>query len=284
MKMSFSNFADSICKIRNIERGKNMLENQDIEFKAIWKDEYLKWICGMANANGGIIYIGKDDKGKVIGISNAIKLVKEIPNKIKDTMGIIPEVKIEEENDLLYLVIKIDSYPMPISYQGKFYLRNGSNNHEVTGSELDKFMLDRVGKRWEDLPVKNATFDDLSEDALKIFREKAVKSGRLKAEEVEIDNETLLKNLGLYDGNYLNKAAILLFGKDPNKWIVGSYIKIGFFEDNDADLRYQDEIQGPLILQVDKTIDLIYLKYLKALIHYEGVQRIEEYMFPRERI
>ncbi len=194
-----------------------MLENQDIEFKAIWKDEFLKWICGMANANGGIIYIGKDDRGKVIGISNAIKLVKEIPNKIKDTMGIIPEVKIEEENNLLYLVIKIDSYSMQISYQGKFYLRSGSNNHEVTGSELDKFMLDRVGKRWEDLPVKNATFDDLSEDAFRIFREKAVKSGRLKAEEVEIDNETLLKNLGLYDGSYLNKVAVLLFGKDPNK-------------------------------------------------------------------
>lgn len=58
-----------------------MLENQDIEFKSVWKDEYLKWICGMANANGGIIYIGKDDKGKVIGVNNAVKLVKEVPNK-----------------------------------------------------------------------------------------------------------------------------------------------------------------------------------------------------------
>ena len=261
-----------------------MLENQDIEFKSVWKDEYLKWICGMANANGGIIYIGKDDKGKVIGVNNAVKLVKEVPNKIKDTMGIIPEVKIKEENDLLYLVIKIEQYPMPISYQGKFYLRSGSNNHEVTGSELDRFMLDRVGKRWEDLPVKNATFDDLSEEAFKVFREKSVKSGRLKLEDVQIDDATLLKNLGLYDGKYLNKAALLLFGKEPNKWVIGSYIKIGFFEDNDADLRYQDEVQGALILQVDKAVDLIYLKYLKALIHYEGVQRIDEYMFPRDRI
>lgn len=56
------------------------------------------------------------------------------------------------------------------------------------------------------------------------------------------------------------------------------------FENDDADLRYQDEIQGALILQVDKAIDLIYLKYLKALIHYEGIQRVKEYMFPRERI
>mgnify|MGYP002587239594 CR=1 FL=1 len=200
-----------------------MVENQDIEFKVVWKDEYLKWICGMANANGGIIYIGKDDKGNVIGINNAIKLVKEIPNKIKDTMGIIPEVKVEEENNLLYIVIKIDNYPMPISYQGKFYLRSGSNNHEVIGSELDKFMLDRVGKRWEDLPVKDATFDDLNEEAFKVFREKAVKSGRLKSEDVEIDNETLLKNLGLYDGKYLNKALYYYLEKNQ---ISGSLVLI----------------------------------------------------------
>ena len=259
-----------------------MLENQDTEFKAIWKDEYLKWVCGMANSNGGIIYIGKNDSGNVIGVNNAIKLAKEIPNKIRDTMGIIPEVKIVEENELLYITIKIENYPTPISYQGKFYLRSGSNNHEVTGAELDKFMLDRIGKRWEDLPVKNATFKDLSEESFKVFKEKAVRSGRLREEDLKIDNETLLKNLGLYDGKYLNKACILLFGENPNKWIVGSYIKIGYFENNDADLRYQDEIQGPLILQIDKAIDLIYLKYMKALIHYDGVQRIEEYMFPRE--
>lgn len=261
-----------------------MLENQDIEFKTIWKDEFLKWICGMANANGGIIYIGKDDKGKTVGISNAIKLVKEIPNKIKDTMGIIPEVKIEEENELLYIIIKIDKYPTPISYQGKFYLRSGSNNNEVTGNELDKFLLNKIGKRWESLSVKDVTFDDLSEKAFEVFRKKAVESGRLKKEEVEINNEILLRNLGLYDGNYLNNAAILLFGKEPNKWILGSYIKIGFFENNDADLKYQDEIHGPLILQIDNAVDIIYLKYLKALIHYEGMQRIDEYMMPRDRI
>ena len=261
-----------------------MIENQDIEFKSIWKDEWLKWVCGMANSNGGIIYIGKDDKGNVVGLDNAIKLVKEIPNKIKDTMGIIPEIKIEEENDLLYIVIKVDKYPSPISYKGKFYLRSGSNNNEITGNELDKFLLNKIGKRWESLYVKDATFDDLSEDAFELFRKKSVESGRLKKEDVEIDNETLLRNLGLYDGKYLNNATILLFGKEPNKWIIGSYIKIGFFEDNDADLKYQDEIHGPLLLQVDNAIDMIYLKYLKALIHYNGVQRIDEYMIPRERI
>ena len=34
-----------------------MDESQDIEYKAIWKDENYKWICGFANANGGRIFL-----------------------------------------------------------------------------------------------------------------------------------------------------------------------------------------------------------------------------------
>lgn len=48
-----------------------MSENQNIEWKESWRDEYLKWICGFANAIGGKIYIGMDDNGKVVGVSNA---------------------------------------------------------------------------------------------------------------------------------------------------------------------------------------------------------------------
>ena len=44
-----------------------MPESQNIEYKSSWKDEYLKWICGFANANGGTIFIGKDDAGKIVG-------------------------------------------------------------------------------------------------------------------------------------------------------------------------------------------------------------------------
>jgi len=35
-----------------------MSENQNIEWKESWRDEYLKWICGFANANGGKLIIG----------------------------------------------------------------------------------------------------------------------------------------------------------------------------------------------------------------------------------
>ena len=53
-------------------------EHQSIEWKESWQDEYLKWICGYANAYGGTIYIGTDDDGNVVGIDNAREQIKEL--------------------------------------------------------------------------------------------------------------------------------------------------------------------------------------------------------------
>ena len=66
-----------------------MKESQGIEWKSKWRDEYLKWICGFANAEGGRLEIGKDDEGKVVGVRDAERLMEELPNKIRDLLGII---------------------------------------------------------------------------------------------------------------------------------------------------------------------------------------------------
>jgi len=73
-----------------------MSEDQNIEFKESWRDEYLKWICGFANAQGGKIYIGKDDDGKVIGLKDGEKLMEDIPNKVKDILGIMVDVDLHK--------------------------------------------------------------------------------------------------------------------------------------------------------------------------------------------
>ena len=61
-------------------------ENQSVEWKESWQDEYLKWICGYANASGGTMYIGMDDNGNVVGIDNARELLERITSKITDMM------------------------------------------------------------------------------------------------------------------------------------------------------------------------------------------------------
>lgn len=68
-----------------------MKEHQHTEWKASWRDEYLKWICGFANADGGVLVLGRNDQGKAVGVENAARLLVDIPNKVRDILGIMVE-------------------------------------------------------------------------------------------------------------------------------------------------------------------------------------------------
>jgi len=172
------------------------MENQNIEWKEAWRDEYLKEICGFANAQGGVL---------------------------------------------------------------------------------------KYGKAWDSVPVPYIKAEDFYRDAFDVFRKKAVSSGRLTEDDVKGSDAELLHSLKLTEGEYILRAASLLFYQEPEKWHLGSYVKIGYFE-NAADLVYQDEIRGPIITIPDRVMDTIYTKYFKGLIHYEGIQRVDRYPMPREAL
>lgn len=50
-----------------------MSEHQQREWKAAWRDEYLKWICGFTNAEGGVLEIGRSDSGEPAGVAKPIR-------------------------------------------------------------------------------------------------------------------------------------------------------------------------------------------------------------------
>ena len=260
-----------------------MAESQNIEYKTIWKDEYLKWICGFANAQGGTIYIGKDDNGKVVGIDNAKKLLEELPNKITTTLGIVVDVNQHDEESKEYIEILVEPQPNPVNYKGEYHYRSGSTKQELKGAALDKFLLGKQGKRWDGVPIPNIKVDDLKSETFDFYRKKGIKSNRLNEDVLTDSNEILLNNIKLKEDKYLKRAAILLFHPDPERYVTNAYIKIGYFE-SDSELIYQDEIHGNLIEQVEKTMDLLFTKYVKAIISYEGIHRTETFEYPKEAI
>ena len=260
-----------------------MAESQNIEYKTIWKDEYLKWICGFANAQGGTIFIGKDDDGHIVGVNNAKKLLEELPNKITTVLGIVADVNLHETAMGDYIEIAVEPQLNPVSCKGEYYYRSGSTKQELKGAALDQFLLGKQGKHWDGVPVPNVTIEDLKTETFDFFRKKGIKSNRLNDDVLTDSNELLLANLKLTDGKYLKRAALLLFHPDPEKFVTNAYIKIGYFE-SDSDLRYQDEIHGNLFEQVEKTMDLLFTKYIKAMISYEGIYRVETFEYPKEAI
>ena len=250
------------------------MEYQAVEWKSSWRDECLKWICGFANAQGGILEIGKDDDGIVLGLAEPRRLLEAIPNKVNNSMAILVDVDLLTEGGMKYIRVTVEPYPYPISYHGKYYYRSGATNRELTGSALDEFILKKQGKTWDGVPVPHIKVSDLDIVAFREFRKKALSSKRLTDEDLEMGDEALVDNLLLTDGNYVKRAAVLLFHERPEKWVTGAFVKMGYFE-TDSDLLYQDEVHGPLITMADKVVDLMYAKYFKGLISYDGLHRIE---------
>lgn len=260
-----------------------MSESQNIEYKESWRDEYLKWICGFANAQGGCIYIGINDAGAVTGVQNIKKLMEDIPNKIQSGLGILADVNKLTKDGLDYLEIKVSPSSYPVSYHGEYHYRCGSTKQQLTGIALSEFIMRKTGVRWEDVTVDNLTVADLDDESFKIFRREALRRKRMTSEEVNIPNEELLNKLHLMTDGKLKRSAVLLFYHDPAVVQNGSHVQIGRFGEG-ADLQYQDMLEGSLITTADKVIDLIYLKYLKAKITYEHDRRIETYPFARDAI
>lgn len=260
-----------------------MSETQNIEYKTIWKDEYLKWICGFANAQGGTLYIGKDDNGNVVGVKDAKKLLEELPNKITTILGIVTPVNLHQTEQGDYIEIIVDSHPNPVNYKGEYHYRSGSTKQELKGAALDKFLLQKQGKHWDAVSIPNVSVADLKPETFDFFRKRGVKSKRLDEDVLTDTNEVLLNNLKLTDNGYLKRAALLLFHPDPEKYVSGAYIKIGFFR-TDSDLLFQDEIHGNLFEQVEKTMDLLFTKYIKAIISYEDIYRVETYEYPKDAL
>lgn len=258
-------------------------ESQNIEWKESWHDEYIKWVCGFANAQGGRIYIGTDDDGKVVGVADSKKLLEDIPNKVRDILGIIVDVNLLEEDEKNYIEILVNPSTYPVNYKGEYHYRSGSTKQLLKGAALTEFLLSKTGYKWDAVPVDDVTVEDLDKESFDIFRREALRSGRMTEEDLSMTNGQLLDSLGLLDKGKLKRAAVLLFHRNPEKWITGAYIKIGYFGEG-SDLQYQDEIRGSLFIQADRVVDLIYLKYMKARISYDNVTRIETYPLPKSAV
>ena len=120
-------------------------ETHNVEWKQSWRDEYLKWICGFANADGGTLYIGKDDTGKTVALPDVKRLLEDIPNKITMHLGIVCDVRPHEDEHGEYIEIHVDPSPYPVNYKGEFHYRSGATKQILKGNALTRFIFDRTG-------------------------------------------------------------------------------------------------------------------------------------------
>ena len=262
-----------------------MKEDQHTEFKRIWKDEYLQYISGFANAQGGTLYIGIDDDGQVCGINNATKLLADLPNQINQTTGVLAQVDLHTEDGKEYISICVDATEQPVAYRGKFYYRSGSTLQEVKGSGLQTLILKKMGRTWDDMECEGAKLDEIDPKAIDYFLRHAIPIDRMPKEAMDDPVEVVLKNLNLMtEDGHLKNAAILLFGKNPQRRFINARFRIGRFVKDETDLVHQDNIEGNILQMADEVMWKLRQDYLIRPIHYEGMHRVEPLEMPEDAL
>lgn len=262
-----------------------MPESQNIEYKISWRDEYLKWVCGFANAKGGKIFIGIDDKGNVVGVKDYKKLMDDIPNKVVNHLGIVVDVNLHKKDGNRYLEIDVPASEVVSSFDGKYYYRSGSTKQELKGAALQRLLLKKIGKHWENLPQMDATMDDLNKDTIRAFVRKAVERDRIPANAAKEPPKSLLKRLGLTTSEgHLTRAAVLLFGKSPRQVSLTATFRIGRFGKASHDLLFQDIVETNLFEMPDKVMEILKGKYLIRPISYQGLERMEPLEYPESAL
>ena len=263
----------------------NNCESQNIEYKESWRDEYLKWICGFANASGGKIYIGVNDEHEIIGIDNSKRLMEDIPNKIVTHLGIVADVNLLSKDVLEYIEIVVEPSNIPIAYKGVYHYRSGSTKQELRGTALQQFILKKMGRSWDDISNDRATLDDIDRNAIDYFLKKGIEAQRIPEDQKDASTEQVLESLDLIDEDgHLKNAAILLFAKDPLKFFPSVTFNIGRFGKDEADLMFQDVIEGNIIQMADRVMEVLQAKYLISPVRFEGMQRYETLEIPKEAL
>jgi ATP-dependent DNA helicase RecG len=261
------------------------LENQNVEFKSIWKDDFLKHICAFSNSKGGTLFVGVDDKGTIVGIGNSKKLLEDIPNKAIQFLGVTIAIDVNKEGNKYYLAIFVNPSPSPIAFKGRYYIRSGSTVQELSGNDLQHFILKKLGKSYDELPIESATINDIDALSVRKFIKMAIKINRLSVDAEEDELQTVLFNLKLIGENSkLKNAAILLFGKNTPHYFSSVSFRIGKFGNNHHDLKFHDVIEGNIFEMPEKVMEILKSKYLTMPIRYEGIKRIEELEYPEEAL
>ena len=130
-------------------------ESQNVEYKRSWHEEYLRWICGFANAKGGTLWIGIDDDKSVHGVVNAKKLMEDIPNTIRNTMGLVVGVSLLKKQRRDVIRIEVPESDFPVAYHGEYHYRTGSTKQQLTGFALTQFLFHKMHLAWDAVETVN---------------------------------------------------------------------------------------------------------------------------------
>jgi len=234
-------------------------EGYNVEFKQSASKEIAEEICAFANAAGGTLLIGVDDKGVIIGAS----LDNQNKSRLQDTLKkiepnfpvTISEVKIQDKT-----VIAIECQSgnqKPYTVSGAIIIRNGPNSEKITSVQRMRDFFQQSDRIFfDEAECKSFNFKkDFNQTYFQEFLQASNISNNL-------EQDTILQNLKLFtENNGIKNAAALFFSLNPQKHFEWATTRCTLFKGIDKHHIIDDKIfGGNLINQYDEALKYIYSK------------------------
>ncbi len=266
-------------------------ESETSERKQAWNEDCLKALAAFANTRGGTLWVGIQDNGQIIGWHGDGRQQELISSQISDTLQCLPiAMTVQTRDNLPILMIRMARAAAPIAVRSRYYRRVGNSTREIPNSELPRFLLERTGQNWDELPT---------EFGLEAVWEKTIADFRILARERLPDlspsdtTALILEKLQLIlPENRLNRAGLLLFGQNPQRLIRTAYVQIGRFHD-EATILDEKTTSSNLFVQLEQTMqavrNYVFVRYdipksAAGRSALEDLQRHEVWEFPYDAV
>ena len=229
-------------------------EHERCEFRRSFGKEALRTLCAFANTRGGELWIGVKEDGEIVGTSLGKESLRDWAHQIREELGISAHLESGEVRGRKVVRIAVEeSLYKSVRYRGRAYIRSGSSDRRATEEEETRWVLERTGQTWDGLPEPRARWEDLDPEQIRRFRRLCDRKGRRPIPPDE-DDRTVLRKLGLLLENDIpTRAAVLLFGREPQRFYLNAVVKIGRFRSPTV-IVDDREIYGTLFDQVEETL------------------------------
>jgi len=264
-------------------------ESETIEFKksTAQLEKALKSICGFLNHRGGVVYFGIDD-GKVVGQEVSDQTLKSISQKIRQKIKpeVTPEVKVLEIVGKKVIEVGVkEGRNKPYYLNGIAYKRVGTEDPVISPEELERTILEKRKRYWDSEICEEASLKDIDEEKVKWFLRKAKYERNFDVEPETV--EEALERLELMKNEKLTNVAVLLFGKNPQKFFLQAETRCARFKGTEPVKPFVDMkvFGGNIIDQIDKALSFVLEHIPMAAWLVPGqVEREEKYEYPPDAI
>lgn len=230
-------------------------ESEILEFKESFGDKALEAIGAFSNSRGGTILIGIADSGEICGTQIGKKTLEDIANRIQEATDprLQPHISIISQDKKYLIVIRVAAGTgAPISVRGRYFRRSGRTNQRMSHEEIMQRMVANTSLSWDAFVEPSATVQNLDPNLIIRFMEAIQKLGR-RPIPAQSSNEDFLRKMEFIRGDNPTRAALLLFGKNPESYFPSAFLKMGRFRS--PTLIVDDrEAHGALFHQLDEAM------------------------------